>query len=59
MDQTLIILYIMLGAVVGMIYGLRRIFILERRILSIDAKVSRLLGKKVMKPTKKTTKKKK
>lgn len=36
------ILYILLGAVAGMIYSLRRIFILERKIDDIDSKLFRL-----------------
>ncbi|MDD5177832.1 MAG: hypothetical protein PHT54_00935 [Candidatus Nanoarchaeia archaeon] len=44
MDQITIILYVMLGAVVGMIYSLRRIFILERRILALDVKITKLIG---------------
>ncbi|MDD5254002.1 MAG: hypothetical protein PHG05_02765 [Candidatus Nanoarchaeia archaeon] len=47
MDQITVILYVMLGAVVGMIYSLRRIFILERRILALDVKITRLLGNKL------------
>lgn len=41
-----LILYVMLGAVGGMIYGLKRILVLERRILDIDMKLSLLLNKK-------------
>ena len=36
------ILYILLGAVAGMIYSLRRIFILEKKIDEIDNKIFRL-----------------
>lgn len=36
------ILYILLGAVAGMIYSLRRIFILEKKIDEIDNKLFRL-----------------
>jgi len=36
------ILYILLGAVAGMIYSLRRIFILEKKIDDIDTKMYRL-----------------
>lgn len=32
MDPIYSVMYILLGAVVGMIYGLRRIFILEEKI---------------------------
>ncbi|MBS3145456.1 hypothetical protein J4414_01505 [Candidatus Woesearchaeota archaeon] len=36
------ILYILLGAVAGMIYSLRRVFILEKKIDDIDSKLFRL-----------------
>ena len=36
------ILYILLGAVAGMIYSLRRIFILEKKIDEVDNKLFRL-----------------
>ena len=36
------ILYILLGAVAGMIYSLRRIFILEKKIDELDNKLFRL-----------------
>jgi len=39
-----LILYILLGAVAGMIYSLRRIFKLEKLMLSIDEKIERKLG---------------
>ncbi|MBI2667977.1 hypothetical protein HYX17_04390 [Candidatus Woesearchaeota archaeon] len=40
LEQTIVlVLYILLGAVAGMIYALRRIFILERRILELDSKL--------------------
>ncbi len=45
-EQTVLILYILLGAVAGMIYALRRIFILERRILELDKKLIILLKRK-------------
>lgn len=34
--QLVIVLYVLLGAVIGMLYALRRIFLLERRILRIE-----------------------
>ena len=36
------ILYILLGAIAGMIYSLRRVFILEKKIDDIDSKLFRL-----------------
>ncbi len=51
--QLVIVLYVLLGAVIGMLYALRRIFLLERRILRIeelilgfDKKLSESLRKK-------------
>jgi hypothetical protein len=45
-QQIVLILYILLGAVAGMIYAIRRIFILERRILDMDQKLVTALKKK-------------
>ncbi len=36
-------LYILLGAVAGMIYGLRRIYILENKIEILDEKIERMI----------------
>ena len=41
-----LILYILLGAIVGIIYSLRRIFRLERLILALDEKIEGHLEKK-------------
>ena len=41
-----LILYILLGAIVGIIYSLRRIFRLERLILALDEKIERQLENK-------------
>lgn len=41
-----LILYILLGAIVGIIYSLRRIFRLEKLILTIDEKIENQLAKK-------------
>ena len=41
-----LLLYILLGAVAGMIYSLRRIFKLEKLILAVDEKIERQLEKK-------------
>jgi len=35
--QLVIVLYVLLGAVAGMLYALRRVFLLEKRILSIES----------------------
>ncbi len=39
-----LILYILLGAVAGMLYSLKRVLRLERIILEMDKKISRKLG---------------
>lgn len=39
-----LILYILLGAVAGMIYSLKRVLRLERVILEMDRKISKKLG---------------
>ena len=41
-----LILYILLGAVAGMLYSLKRVLRLERLILEMDRKISRKLGVK-------------
>lgn len=41
-----LLMYIMLGAIIGMIYSIRRILILERRILEVDRKITLMLKKK-------------
>ena len=42
-DQTLLILYILLGAVAAVIYSLRRIFVLENKIEHIDEKIEHMI----------------
>lgn len=51
--QLVIVLYVLVGAVAGMLYALRRIFLLEKRILkieglilSIDKKISQSFKKR-------------
>lgn len=34
--QLVIVLYVLLGAVLGMLYALRRVFMLERKILKLE-----------------------
>lgn len=41
-----IMLYIILGGLVGLVYGLKRALMLERRIISMDRKIARLLERK-------------
>ena len=35
-DQVILILYVLLGAVAGIIYALRRIILLERRLIGME-----------------------
>ena len=55
-----IILYIVLGCIIGIVYSLRRVIMLERRILNMDYKLSKLFGKrylnKIPKPKRSTKK---
>ena len=48
-----LILYILLVAIVGIVYSLRRIFRLEKLILAIDEKMENRLAKKQMKAKRK------
>ncbi len=41
-----LLLYVLLGAVAGIIYSLRRIFRLEKLILAVDNKIERQLERK-------------
>jgi len=45
-DVEIILLIVILGMLVGIIYSLRRIFILEKGIKDLDSKLVRLLKKK-------------
>lgn len=52
-NQMLMLMYILLGSVAAMLYALRRIFLLERKILGLekvlldfDGKLAALLKKK-------------
>lgn len=42
-DTVMIVLWILLGAVAGMIYSLKKIFSLERNIIALDKKIGALL----------------
>lgn len=52
-----LILYILLGAIVGIIYSLRRMFRLEKLILAIDEKIEMQLKGGKMAAKRKTSKK--
>lgn len=43
MTQEIILLYIILGALAGIIYGLRRIYILERKLADLELKIDKIL----------------
>jgi len=43
--QELILLYIILGLSIGVVYGLRKIYHVEARILELDDKITRYLIK--------------
>jgi len=43
-STELYILYILLGAIAGMIYSLRRIFLLENKIELMDERIIKILG---------------
>ncbi len=45
-DSTIVMLYVLLGAVAGMIYSLRRIFILENKIEAMEERIMSALKKK-------------
>lgn len=38
-----VLLYVILGAVVGIVWSLRKIYVLENKIASIDAKTEKVL----------------
>lgn len=41
-----IVLYIILGGLVGLIYGLKRVLMMEKRIIQLDKKIAKLLERK-------------
>lgn len=43
MDQTLILLYIILGALAGIIYGLRKVYFLETKLAQLELKMDKIL----------------
>jgi uncharacterized protein YneF (UPF0154 family) len=43
MDQTLILLYIILGALAGIIYGIRKVYFLETKLAALELKIDKIL----------------
>ena len=41
-----LLLYIILGVLAGILYGMRRLYILENRIIALDSKISQSLGRR-------------
>lgn len=37
-----LVLYVMLGAIIGMVYSLRRVIIMERRIIDMERRIINL-----------------
>lgn len=44
--QIQLLLYIILGGLIGLVYGLRRVLMMEKKIVQIDRKIAKLLEKK-------------
>jgi len=44
-DVNTILLYILVGAIFGIVYGLRRIYVIERKIDAIDKMIATVLVK--------------
>ncbi|KHO54426.1 MAG: hypothetical protein QT09_C0004G0080 [archaeon GW2011_AR18] len=45
-DTNTLVLYVILGAVLGIVWSLRKIYTLERNIAVLDIKIERLLEHK-------------
>ena len=45
LNTIYLVLYAIVGAIAAMIYGLRKIYSLERRLIELDKKLARVLGK--------------
>jgi len=43
MTQEIILQYIILGALAGIIYGLRRIYMVERQLAALEVKIDSIL----------------
>lgn len=59
MCESNLLLYLMLGAIFGIIYSLKKIFRLENSILNLESKIVDSLGskQKASKPKRKTRRK--
>ncbi len=44
-DINTILLYVLVGAIFGIVYGLRRIYVIERKIDAIDRRIAQILIK--------------
>jgi len=44
--QVKIVLYIMLGGLVGLIYGLKRVLLMEKRIIMLEKRLAKILERK-------------
>jgi len=44
-DVNTILLYVLVGAIFGIVYGLRRIYVIERKIDAIDKMIATVLVK--------------
>ena len=42
-DVNTIMLYVLVGAVFGIVYGLRRIYVVERKIDELDKRIAQVL----------------
>ena len=42
-DINTILLYVLVGAIFGIVYGLRRIYVIERKIDAIDRRIAQIL----------------
>jgi len=45
LNTIYLVLYAIVGAIAAMVYGLRKIYSLERRLIELDKKLARVLGK--------------
>ena len=45
LNTIYLVLYAIVGAIAAMIYGLRKIYSLERRLIELDRKLAKVLGK--------------
>ncbi len=45
LNTIYIVLYALIGAIAAMIYGLKKVYKLERRLIDLDKKVVRILNK--------------